>query len=139
MPSPDSTAHASTLVPPLPQPGPWPAATPDTGQVPTPSGGTGVAVLSRFVVANDKTAAVKAAFQARPHLVDRAPGFLRMDVLSPQDRPEELWLLTYWTDETSYRAWHRSHEYHASHRDIPKGLKVVPTETELRLFTHVAS
>ena len=95
--------------------------------------------LSKFVVANDKVAEVKAAFRQRPHLVDDQPGFVRMDVFSPLDRPAEIWLVTYWTEEMSFREWHHSHLYHESHRGIPKGLKLVPGETEIRSFEHVAS
>lgn len=95
--------------------------------------------LSRFIVANGKTAEVKAAFAARPHLVDQAEGFLRMEVLSPCDNPDELWLITWWREEAQYRAWHQSHLYHDSHRGIPKGLKLVPHSAQIRYFDHVAS
>jgi heme-degrading monooxygenase HmoA len=95
--------------------------------------------LSKFVIANDMIAEVKAAFRDRPHLVDGQPGFERMEVLSPLDRPEEIWLVTYWTDAASYDRWHHSHLYHESHQGIPKGLKLVPGETKIRRFEHVAS
>jgi heme-degrading monooxygenase HmoA len=72
-----------------------------------------VAVLSRFVVANDMDAEVKRAFILRPHLVDSAAGFVRMDVLSPEEMPNEIWLMKYWVDITSYRTWHKSHAYHS--------------------------
>ncbi|MFP5503149.1 MAG: antibiotic biosynthesis monooxygenase family protein [Candidatus Sericytochromatia bacterium] len=94
--------------------------------------------LSKFVVANGMTDAVKQAFRDRPHLVDDAPGFLRMHVISPLERPDEIWLFTYWADEPSYKTWHRSHMYHESHRGIPKGLKLVGGATELVCFEHVA-
>jgi len=95
--------------------------------------------LSKFVVANDKITEVKAAFRARPHLVDSAAGFVRMEVLSPLDRPDEIWLVTFWTDAGRYRAWHHSHLYRDSHRGIPAGLKLVPGETKIREFEHVCS
>jgi heme-degrading monooxygenase HmoA len=95
--------------------------------------------LSKFVVANGMESEVKAAFHSRPHLVDSAPGYIRMDVLSPRDRPQELWLITYWTDEQSFKTWHKSHLYHESHRGIPKGLKLVPGETEVRYFEYVSA
>ena len=95
--------------------------------------------LSRFTVANGMTSQVKEAFLNRPHLVDCAPGFLRMDVISPLDNPDEIWLITYWTDESSYKVWHRSHEYHASHAGIPKGLKLIPTSAQIQFFEYVAS
>jgi len=95
--------------------------------------------LSRFTVANGMVAEVQEAFRRRPHLVDGAPGFLRMEVMSPVERSEEFWLITYWTDRQSFEIWHRSHMYHESHRGIPKGLKLVPAETSVSFFTMVAT
>ncbi len=95
--------------------------------------------LSRFVIANAKTPEVKAAFISRPHLVDNTPGFVRMEVLSPRDNPDEIWLMTYWTQEAHYVTWHRSHLYHESHKGIPKGLKLVPGSAQIRFFEHIAS
>jgi len=93
--------------------------------------------LSKFIVANGMMEEVKEAFRQRPHLVDSAPGFVRMEVMVPFDNPDELWLVTHWTDEESYRVWHRSHEYHESHKGIPKGLKLVPRSAEIRLFEFI--
>jgi heme-degrading monooxygenase HmoA len=95
--------------------------------------------LSRFIVANGMAEEVRAAFRARPHLVDSAPGFLRMEVLCPRENPQEFWLLTWWSEEAHYRSWHRSHAYHDSHAGIPKGLKLVPKSAEIRHFDHIAS
>jgi heme-degrading monooxygenase HmoA len=58
--------------------------------------------LSRFTVANGMTDRMKEAFRRRPHLVDGVAGFVRLDVLGPQDTPDEIWLLTYWEDEASF-------------------------------------
>jgi heme oxygenase (mycobilin-producing) len=99
----------------------------------------GFVALSKFVVANGLTEDVKRAFLARPHFVDSAPGYVRLDVISPVENPDEIWLLTYWRDEASFRAWHRSHEYRESHKGIPKGLKLVPLSAELRYFNYVSS
>jgi len=82
---------------------------------------------------------VKAAFRQRPHRVDDQRGFVRMEVFSPADRPEEIWLVTYWTDSESFQQWHHSHPYHESHKGIPHGLKLVPGETQIRHFELVAS
>lgn len=95
--------------------------------------------LSRFTVANGMEEEVKEAFRNRPRLVEGAPGFVRMEVLCPVDAPAEIWLLTWWSDEASYRSWHHSHLYHDSHAGIPKGLKLVPGATEVRSFRHVCS
>jgi heme-degrading monooxygenase HmoA len=92
--------------------------------------------LSRFTVGNAMTAEVKQAF--RLHLVDTAPGFQRMDVISPLDAPNEIWLLTYWADAAAFHAWHHSHHYRDAHAGIPKGLKLVPHSAEVRYFEHVS-
>jgi heme-degrading monooxygenase HmoA len=95
--------------------------------------------LSQFTIANEMTEQVKDAFARRPRLVEDAPGFLRLEVISPLDNRDEIWLLTYWSDEESFKAWHHSHLYHDSHKGIPKGLKLVPQSVRLRFFEHVAS
>ena len=43
--------------------------------------------MSRFRIANGMTPAVHEAFRNRPHLADEAPGFIRMDVMSPKGCP----------------------------------------------------
>ena len=95
--------------------------------------------LSKFEVANGMIEQVKSAFVNRPHLVENASGFIRMDVISPLDRPNEIWLVTYWTDESSYKTWHHGELHRLSHKWIPKGLKLVPRSTEVRYFEYVSS
>jgi heme oxygenase (mycobilin-producing) len=95
-------------------------------------------VLSRFVVVEGMAEAVKTAFLARPRRVEQAPGFKRMEVLIPHGAPEEFWLMTWWRDEASFDTWHRSHEYHESHRHMPKGLKLVSGSSEIRRFDLIA-
>jgi heme-degrading monooxygenase HmoA len=106
-----------------------------TGEISRP----GFVALSRFTVANGMTDRVKQAFFERPHLVDGAPGFVRMDVITPLDSPDEIWLMTFWSDEESFKVWHRSHLYRDSHAGIPKGLKLVRGSTQIRYFEHVCS
>ncbi|MBY0271497.1 MAG: antibiotic biosynthesis monooxygenase [Burkholderiales bacterium] len=90
--------------------------------------------LSRFTIANDMSEDVQTAFRNRPHLVDGAPGFVGMEVMSPLGNPAEIWLVTRWHDEQSYRNWHRGHDYHESHKGIPKGLKLVAGSVVVQLF-----
>lgn len=90
--------------------------------------------LSRFTIANGMSDEVRAAFRQRPHLVDGAPGYLGMEVMSPLDNGAEIWLVTRWRDEQSYVGWHRGHAYHELHKGIPKGLKLVPGSANVRLF-----
>ncbi|GAB3533982.1 hypothetical protein GCM10027443_20370 [Pontibacter brevis] len=92
--------------------------------------------LSVFEVANDMAEEVKQAFVKRPHLVDNAAGFLEMKVLSPQDNGSEIWVMTCWEDDSSYKVWYKEHMKEA-HQDIPKGLKLVPGSTKVRFFDQV--
>lgn len=93
--------------------------------------------LSKFKVRNGLEAEVREAFLRRPHLVDGAEGFVRMDVVSPSHDAAEFWLLTYWQDEASFQRWHHSHLYRESHAGIPHGLKLVPEATELLTFRYI--
>ena len=93
-----------------------------------------IIALSRFTIANHMKEEVKDAFRHRVHLVDDAPGFLGMEVMNAIDSPAEVWLLTRWLDEPSYRTWHHGHTYRESHKGIPKGLKLVPGSTIVQLF-----
>ncbi|MCC9137722.1 antibiotic biosynthesis monooxygenase family protein [Pontibacter silvestris] len=94
--------------------------------------------ISSFVIANDMGPEVKEAFRNRPHLVENAAGFIKLQVLSPHENPNEIWLMTYWTDEESFQVWYKSHMYHDVHKGIPKGLKLVPGSVQVRGFEHVA-
>jgi len=98
-------------------------------------------VISKFTVGDGgaMTTAVRRAFVDRPHLVDSANGFQRMDVLSPLDHPDEIWLITHWTDQSCFKTWHASHQYQDSHSGIPPGLKLISEKTEMLFFEHVAS
>jgi heme-degrading monooxygenase HmoA len=98
-----------------------------------------ILVISKFRVANGMSAEVKQAFVGRPHLVESAPGFIRLDVVSPSDAPNEIWLLTYWENLTLFQRWHKSAAHKHSHKYIPKGLKLDPTATQIRIFEHVCS
>ncbi len=99
--------------------------TPDTAEAAQPLRSQPVAaafaVRSRFVIANGMEQEVRAAFRSRPHLVDSAAGFVRMEVLSPLDRPAEIWLMTYWASQQNYRDWHDSHNTGIRTRGSPRG------------------
>jgi len=97
-----------------------------------------ITVVSKFVVANGMDAEVRKAFVNRPHLVENAPGFLRLEVLSPAEDPSEFWLLTYWETEQHFRDWHK-HHLHDSHQMIPKGLRLDARGTRVQVLHHIAS
>lgn len=99
------------------------------------------AVISKFTVDNkdNMTASVKNAYVGRPHLVESAAGFVRLDVLSPVQNPDEIWLITYWTDQTSFQEWYRAHSYKEAHSNIPAGLKLISDRSEMLFFQHISS
>ena len=94
--------------------------------------------ISRFVVANGMEEAVRTAFVDRPHAVDKADGFVRMEVLRPAEHPEEFWSMTWWTDEATFDHWHRSHAFKDAHRGMPRGLRLKPGENHLTRFERIA-
>ena len=83
-----------------------------------------VTVISRFRVRNGLEKEVREAFANRPRLVENAAGFCGIEVLTDSSDPSIFLLLTRWTDEESFRVWHRSEAHHQSHAWIPKGLKL---------------
>ncbi len=98
-------------------------------------------VISKFTVdnKNNMTDSVKNAYCERPHIVENAAGFVRLDVLSPLENPNEIWLITYWADESSFQEWYRTHQFKEAHSKIPAGLKLTSKKTEMIFFEHITS
>jgi diguanylate cyclase (GGDEF)-like protein len=92
-----------------------------------------VTVISRFRVRNGLEEEVRSAFLHRPRLVEKAAGFCGLDVLTDAENPSVFLLLTRWTDEESFRSWHRSEAHHQSHQLIPHGLKLDSSFTSLTI------
>lgn len=89
--------------------------------------------MSRFRVRAGQEGMVRDAFGRRPHRVDEYPGFVRMEVLSPEEQENEFWLITVWEDRGSFETWHR-HHLNESHSEMPRGLKVERGSRELQYF-----
>jgi heme oxygenase (mycobilin-producing) len=98
-----------------------------------------ILALSRFKVANGLEDSVARAFLDRPRLVEQAEGFLGMEVFTDRSDASIFYLSTRWTTESAFRQWHASPAHHASHRGIPKGLKLDPTFTELVILEALCS
>ena len=92
-----------------------------------------VTVISRFKVSNGMEEEVRTAFLSRPRLVENAVGFCGLDVLTDGQDSSIFLLLTRWTDEASFRAWHRSESHQQSHALIPKGLKLDAAFTKVTI------
>ncbi len=96
-----------------------------------------VTVISRFRVRNGLEQEVCRAFLNRPRLVEKAAGFCGLDVLTDAANPSVFLLLTRWTDESSFQAWHRSEAHHQSHSMMPQGLKLDATFTSLTIGNRI--
>lgn len=97
-----------------------------------------IASISKFEIQNDMEEEVKTAFRNRPGFVENAKGFVRMDVISPLTNPKEIHLITYWESEEDFEHWHR-HHLKESHKNIPKGLKLIPKSWELTKYEYITS
>ena len=96
-----------------------------------------VTIISRFRVRNGLETEVRAAFINRPRLVEKAAGFRGLDVLTDGSDPSIFLLLTRWTDNESFQAWHRSEGHRQSHELMPKGLKLDSSFTSLTVGNSV--
>ncbi len=80
---------------------------------------------------------MRKAFLNRPRLVEKTAGFCGLDVLTDSADPAVFLLLTRWTDEESFRTWHRSEAHHQSHGFMPLGLKLDATFTSLTVGNRI--
>ncbi len=96
-----------------------------------------IVAMSRFRVKNHREQDVREAFLNRPHRVDRQPGFLGLEVFQDPTDLAVFCLVTRWSDVASFRTWHSGPEHHGSHEMMPKGLKLDPAFTELRILERV--
>lgn len=90
-----------------------------------------VTVISRFRVRNGLEGEVRRAFLERPRRVEGERGFCGLEVLTDASDPSVFVLLTRWTSEPAFRAWHHSDAHHRSHEMIPQGLKLDASFTQL--------
>lgn len=96
-----------------------------------------ILAVSRFKVGNGMEADVRAAFLARPRLVDDAPGFLGFEVFTDAEEPSTFYLVTRWTDRDAFERWHHSDAHRQSHGGIPRGLKLDARQTRLVCLTRI--
>lgn len=90
-----------------------------------------ILAVSRFRIANGLEAQVREAFINRPHLVDGAPGFLGMETFTDHADGTIFYLITRWTDSSSFHKWHQSRAHQQSHAFIPRGLKLDSSQTKV--------
>jgi diguanylate cyclase (GGDEF)-like protein len=96
-----------------------------------------VTVISRFRVRNGFEDQVRAAVLARPRLVENEHGFRGLEVLTDAADGSLFLLITRWTTEAAFRAWHTSEAHHHSNGFIPQGLKLDASFTQIVIGNRV--
>ena len=92
--------------------------TPDsdvTGQ----DGGYGFVVSSEVTISPESAETLERAFRERLHLVEKTPGFQRLETWRDITRPGVFQMVSWWDDADSFRRYMRSEEHRISHARIP--------------------
>ena len=74
--------------------------------------------LSRLKVEEGRAAELVSAFRRRAHLVDRADGFVDLQVWQSDRDPGELVMVSRWRDRSAFKEYMRSEAHRASHDRI---------------------
>jgi heme-degrading monooxygenase HmoA len=92
--------------------------TPDGG-VTSQDGGRGFVVSSEVTIPPESARMLERAFGERLHLVEKAPGFQRLEVWRDVTRPGVFQMVSWWDNADSFRRYMRSEEHRISHARIP--------------------
>jgi heme-degrading monooxygenase HmoA len=87
--------------------------------------------LSRLRVAPARADELVEAFRSRVHLVDAADGFVDLEVWRSDKEPDELIMVSRWTDRMSFTRYMKSDAHRISHERIPKELQRAITLEQL--------
>ncbi len=82
-------------------------------------GDCGFVVSSEVTIAPGSAETLERAFRERLHLVEKAPGFQRLETWRDVTRPGVFQLVSWWEDADSFRRYMRSEEHRISHARIP--------------------
>ena len=74
--------------------------------------------LSRLRVPEERAAELLAAFRRRAHLVDRADGFVDLQVWQSDRDPGEIVMVSRWRDRAAFTDYMRSDGHRVSHARI---------------------
>ncbi|HXG51431.1 MAG TPA: antibiotic biosynthesis monooxygenase [candidate division Zixibacteria bacterium] len=77
-----------------------------------------IVVSNRIPVAPGHEGEFEERFRGRAGLVERMPGFVRLEILRPV-KSDFYVVMTHWEDEASFRAWTESPEFREAHRNRP--------------------
>ncbi len=78
-----------------------------------------IVVSNRIKVAQGHEKEFEDRFAGRAGLVEKMPGFIRLEILRPV-KSDYYVVLTHWEDESSFHAWTESPEFQEAHRNRPR-------------------
>jgi heme oxygenase (mycobilin-producing) len=78
-----------------------------------------IAVSNRIKVAAGFEKEFEKRFSGRAGLVEKSPGFIRLEILRPL-KSDYYVVLTHWQDEQSFRAWTESAAFQEAHQNRPR-------------------
>ncbi|MDX2047770.1 MAG: antibiotic biosynthesis monooxygenase [Chitinophagaceae bacterium] len=65
---------------------------------------------------NDYRERFEFLFSTRAHAIDRIPGFIRMEVLKPEDHSDNYLIMSHWENEDAFKGWMKSPEFIEGHK-----------------------
>lgn len=99
----------------------------EVGAVPE---GAGFVAINTIRCRADYTERFECLFCSRAKAIDRMSGFLGMHVLKCKSPDEPYLVVSYWTDEASFKAWVGSPEFHEGHARAFADLKAAKERGE---------
>jgi heme-degrading monooxygenase HmoA len=81
--------------------------------------GRGFVVSSEVTISPEGAGTLERAFRERLRLVEKAPGFQRLETWRDVTRPGVFQLVSWWDNADSFRRYMRSEEHRISHTRIP--------------------
>lgn len=77
-----------------------------------------IVAISRIRVVSGNEEAIAAQYRQRLGAVEEAPGFLGLEILQEQDRPEAFLVLMRWRERADFEAYRRSEAFRRAHERI---------------------
>ncbi len=74
-------------------------------------------MMNRMTVPDEYREKFETMFRTRARAVDRRPGFVRAEILRPEQGNEYI-VMTHWESQEHFDAWSRSDEYREGHRRV---------------------
>ncbi len=92
--------------------------TPDIGTT-GQDGSPGFVVSSEVTIPPESAEILERSFRERLHLVEKAPGFQRLETWRDVTRAGVFQMVSWWDNADSFRQYMRSEEHRISHARIP--------------------